>query len=559
VVTPVAIEVIGMLAAIFTTSALLLLLTRRFALPVIPVYLLAGVLVGALALVDEAALLDLVQWGIAFLVFVFGISIEPDDFGGVGRDAGVVAAVQLLVTGVLVGAVGLGIGLGVEDALVLAIAGSLSSSLVSLEHLEREERPRVTHERLAERIHFLEDLLAVLVLLVLSAYVYSPEPAPVQVVGGLGLLLGGSLFRRLLFDRVSALIEDPELLLLAGISLLVGFIAASEALGISIVVGAFAAGLAVSREYPLSIEVIDAIEDLEDFFSPILFVTLGALVSIPSLETLGLALIVVFAVLVVNPLVTAYVAIRRGYDRRAATLTGLSLDQVSEFSLIVAITALGVGALLPALFDAIVLAAIVTMVVSSYTRRYDETIHLALTDRGLFSRSQEPIAERTRVDDDLTDHVVIVGFGLEGQRVADACVSADRPFVVIERDPSLIDRFGERIEGYVVGDVTDRAVREAARVAEACLIVSTVIEEGRSARLLELDPEAEVLVRARDTTTAAALLDRGALVATVPDVLAGGRLAEDVERLLEDETYHETLAERNSAEVDRLRTGTPEG
>ncbi len=547
-----------MLAAIFATSAVLLLLTRRYALPAIPVYLLSGVLVGVLALVEEGALLDLVQWGIAFLVFVFGISLEPDDLGGVGRDAGLVAVVQLLVTGVLVGAVGLGIGLGVEDALLLAIAGSLSSSLVSLGHLEREERPRVTHERLAGTIHFLEDVLAVLVLLVLSAFVYSPEPAPVQVVGGIGLLLGGYLFRRVLFDRVSALIEDPELLLLAGISLLVGFIAASEALGISIVVGAFAAGLAVSREYPLSIEVIDAIEDLEDFFSPIFFVTLGALVSVPSAETLGLALIVVLAVLIVNPLVTAFVAIRRGYDRRAATLTGLSLDQVSEFSLIVAITALGVGALLPALFDAIVLAAIVTMVVSAYTRRYDEAIHLALTDRGLFSGGQAPVTDRARVDDDLTDHVVIVGFGLEGQRVAEACVSADRPFVVVERDRSLVERFDERVDRYVVGNVTDREVWEAARLSEARLIVSTVIEEGRSARLLDLDPEAEVVVRARDTATATALLDRGALVVTVPDVLAGRRLAEDIERLVEDDAYRETLRERNQAEVDRLRAGTPE-
>ncbi|MFC6904105.1 cation:proton antiporter [Halalkalicoccus tibetensis] len=540
------VEVIGSLTAIFVLAAVLLLAAGRYGLPVIPFYLVAGIVAGFV--IAEEQLLDLAQWGIAFLVFLFGVEFDTADIRELGADSTVIAIVQLLVTGGAFYLVGLGLGLDGLNALYLAIAAALSSSLVSLG--EANGRPDVTFERLRESIHFVEDLLAIVVVLCLSAFVYSAQPALEQLAVGIGLVLVGLFVRRYLFDRIASLADDIEIMMLVGVSFIIGFIALSELAGISIVVGAFAAGLAVSPEYPYNIKMLDAIEDLHDFFAPIFFLTLGALIAIPTLETALYTLVLVVAVLVVNPAIAVLVLLRRGYDPRTSTLAALGLDQVSEFSLIVAIGALGAGTIEGALFEAIVLAGVVTMIVSAYSSRYGEEIHRALAERGLFGPVQR-VDERSRVTDDLSDHVIVVGYGTEGKEVARACEEAGREFVVIENDPVLVEGLVDDVENYVVGDVMGDRVWEAARADRAELIVSTVIQEERSARALELDTEADVITRATDEKSARELFERGALYVAVPDVLAAGRLAARIEAVLEaDEDRREELRERSREKIE---------
>lgn len=540
------VEVIGSLTAIFVLAAVLLLAAGRYGLPVIPFYLIAGIVAGFV--IAEEQLLDLAQWGIAFLVFLFGVEFDTADVRELGADSTVIAVVQLLVTGGAFYLVGLGLGLDGLNALYLAIAAALSSSLVSLG--EANGRPDVTFERLRGSIHFVEDLLAIVVVLCLSAFVYSAQPALEQLAVGIGLVLVGLFVRRYLFDRIASLADDIEIMMLVGVSFIIGFIALSELAGISIVVGAFAAGLAVSPEYPYNIEMLDAIEDLHDFFAPIFFLTLGALIAIPTLETALYTLVLVVAVLVVNPAIAVLVLLRRGYDPRTSTLTALGLDQVSEFSLIVAIGALGAGTIEGALFEAIVLAGVVTMIVSAYSSRYGEEIHRALAERGLFGPVQR-VDEQSRVADDLSDHVIIVGYGTEGKEVARACEAAGREFVVIENDPILTEGLDSAVENYVVGDVMGQRAWEAAGVDRAALIVSTVIQEERSARVLELDTEADVIARATDEESARELFERGALYVAVPDVLAADRLASEIEAVLEaDEDRREELRERSREKIE---------
>jgi CPA2 family monovalent cation:H+ antiporter-2 len=545
------VEVIGALTAIFVLAAVLLLAASRYSLPVIPFYLVAGILAGFV--IAEEQLLDLAQWGIAFLVFLFGVGFDTAEVRDLGVDSAIIATVQLLVTGGAFYLVGLGLGLDPLNALYLAVAAALSSSLVSLS--EGSARPAVTFERLSQSIHFIEDLIAVVVVLGLSAFVYSAEPAGEQVAIGIGLMVAGVLIRRYLFDRIASLADDTEIMMLVGVSFIIGFIALSELAGISIVVGAFAAGIAIPREYPYNVEMLDAIEDLHDFFVPIFFLTLGALIAIPTLETAMYTFVLAVAILVVNPVIAVLLLIRRGYDPRTATLTSLSLDQVSEFSLIIAIGAFAAGTIEGALFEAIVLAAVVTMIVSAYTGRYSEEIHRALVERGILT-DEDRVDERSNVADDISDHVIIVGYGTEGKEVARACETADRDYVVIENDPVLTEGIESAVENYAIGDVMGEHVWEVAAADRAELIVSTVIQEERSARVLDLDVEADVIVRATDGENARELFERGALYVGIPDLLAAEQLASQVATVLEaDEARREQLRERSREKIESARRG----
>ena len=147
--------------------------------------------------------------------------------------------------------------------------------------------------------------------------------------------------------------------------------------------------------------------------------------------------------------------------------------------------------------------------------------------------------------------MIIVGYGTEGKEVARACAEAGREFVVVENDPVLVEGMIDDVESYVIGDVMGDRVWEAAEADRAELIVSTVIQEERSARVLDLETEADVIARATDEESARELFERGALYVGVPDVLAAERLAGRVEEVLEaDEDRREQLRERSREKIE---------
>ncbi len=543
--------VIEALTAVFLAAAILLVGARRLGLPPIPFYLAAGMLVGPVIAPEH--LLELARWGIAFLVFAF--AVETDPLTDIDRSATTVGIVQVTATGVLLYMVGLAIGLGRLDALLLAAFGAFSSTLVALGHLtEGPVRPSVTHERLAEAINVVDDLAAIAVILVVGAVAFPDAPGVEGIAAGIGVLAGAVVLRRVLFDRLAAAARgDVEIVMITAVSLLIGFVAIAEAIGISIVVGAFAAGLAVSSEYPHDVEAVDAIGSIEDFFIPVFFVTLGALATVPDARTLGLAGVILLGVIVLNPVVTVLTARRAGYDDRTATLAGTRLDQVSEFSLVIAIEALLVGAIAPAFFEALVLAAIVSMVLSAYTSDHGEAIYRGLTARGIVGDDLGSVRHESTVSDDVADHIIVVGYGPVGRRVVDAIADAGREAVVIDPDPALAAAVGDRGAGYVAGEVESDATWTVARPDSAALIVSAVPDPPRNRRVVDRAGETDVIALATDRATASSLLERGATFVAIPDALAGGRLADHVERTLSEEGYADRLRERGRkrlADVD---------
>ncbi len=536
-------EVLFALTAIFVIAALLLLIAARADLPVIPFYLLAGVLAGVA--IDEAQLLDLAQWGIAFLVFLFGIHVDLEAFRSTGRISAGVGALQATAVGAVSYGFATTFGLDPLNALYFAVAAGLSSSLVATSYLDASDGSRPTFERLSESIHFVEDLLGVLVVLGLGAFVYAATPAWIQIAAAVGMVAFALFVRYVVFHRLTARLRgDAEVMMLVGVSFVIGFIAVAEFVGVSIIVGAFAAGIAVADDYPHSLELVDTVDDLEDFFSPIFFVTIGALLSVPGLETIGYTLALLVAILVLNPLVVAVVLLWRGFDGRTAVLTGLTLDQVSAFSLFVAIEALGAGAIARPVFDAVVLAAVVTMLVATYTARHAEAINEWIRGRGITRALGESRSERSQVADDLTDHVVIVDFEHGGRQVLEACSYLDRPMLVIEDNPILFEEIREECDNYVYGDVMNDRVWEQARLEEAALVVSLTPERDRARAVVDLETDVDRLIRVDDEATTREFLDHGARGVIYPDAIAAGRLRNDLHALLVDELTREAFTER---------------
>jgi len=233
--------------------------------------------------------------------------------------------------------------------------------------------------------------------------------------------------------------------------------------------------------------------------------------------------------------VTIAILIHQGYEARTATLTGFSTDQISEFSLIIAIEALLVGLLTQSVFDAIVLAAAITMITSTVTYEHSERLYRLLANRGIVSGRHDRTDEMSDVPEDISDHVIVLGYGQKGKRMVEACERLDQPYVVIENNPMRYDGVCRECSAYVFADAMEPYTWEKANADDARVIMSMTSSELVSQRLLETEYDAKLILRAQDEASALSLLDAGATYVAVPDLLASEELVQHVQRLIDGE------------------------
>ncbi|RQG93809.1 cation:proton antiporter domain-containing protein [Natrarchaeobius chitinivorans] len=558
-------ELLTAVSILFIVTGPLLVVANRFDLPTVPVFVVAGVVGGSV--IDPDILLELAYYGIALLVFTFGTRIDLAAIRSVLLDGELAAIGQILVVGSLGVGIGVALGISPTEAIYVGIAAALSSTIVGTALLQTEINQGLVRGRLASSIQFVQDLIAILAILLLGAGTLESGYVATAIAGGLALLLAAVLVNRYLFDAIGRFAgSSDELMILAVVSLLAVFVGAAEFAGISIVVGAFAAGLAVRHDPVEYLGLFNGLQSIRDFFVAIFFVTIGALVVFPFIGDIGwaesvdkLVLVAGLVVLtaVVKPAVTTAILIYRGYEARSATLASLSIDQISEFALIIAIQAFLLEALSSAVFDAIILAAAVTMVTSSLSQRYDEEIYRALANRGVVSGRHDRVDEWSDVPDDIADHVVIVGYGRQGQKVVETFEELNQPYVVIENDPARREIVNRECDAVVVGDAMESYTWEKANAVDARLVVSTVDSRPVSRRILSLGLDADVTLRAGDRKTALELVDEGALYVGHPDLLAGQQLAQQIRDLFDGDLTREELRENQRAELERRADHVP--
>ncbi|RZN62130.1 cation:proton antiporter [Methanonatronarchaeum sp. AMET6-2] len=528
-----ATELILDLSIIFILVGLLLLLSNYFKWPTIPFYILAGIVAGLFIETDH--ILELAYWGIAFLVFVFGVSIDFSKIKTVIWESEITVGLQLLVLGPISLFIGVLLGLDIVNAFYFAVAVVLSSTIIGFELKDYEKRESFVHGRLSQTIHFFDDLLAILIVLILSAEVFTAVQVGQNLLAGVLLVVTGFLIYRYLFKYMERITGGSgELLLMGSITILIIFLGASEFLGISIVVGAFAAGIAVRTDIPKSMEMINGIESIKDFFIVLFFTMLGALLSMPNTETLILTAGLLVLAGLLKPVVNTGFLVAEGYDTRTSTLTSISTDQISEFTLIIAIEGFLLGLIAPELFDAIILAAAILMIYSTYTHKYDEYIYRNIMKKIFKKPETTKTDELSNVDPGIEGHVILVGHGRLGKKVLDSCVKIGCPTVVIENDPAVRKELEEKTDNYIISDAVQPYTWEKARYREAKLIISTAADIEVTDKIMSLDTDADKIVRCREIEKSRKLLKRGALYVIIPNILSQDKVILEIQEILKE-------------------------
>lgn len=532
-------ELLTTIAIIFIVAGPFLLVANATDLPTAPALIVAGVVAGTF--IDPTLKLEIARIGIALLVFTFAARIQTTDLQTTITDSEIVTFSQLAILGGAGFGAGVVLGLAPEQAIYLGMAAAISSSIVGSTLFLPGDFDLV-HDRLSESIHSIQDFTALFLMLVVSAGVFSLDPIATQLGYGVILLLAAIAINRYFFDLLGRVSNGTdEVMLIGTIALLLLFLGGAELLEVPIVVGAFAAGIAVVSDPKAYSGMMNGLDSINAFFAAIFFITVGALVVPPSPEVVLMTLVLVLLVGIVKPAITIALLIYNGYERRTAVLAGLNLDQVGEFALVIAIEATFLAILVPSVFQAIILAGAITLITSSFTRHYDEEIYHLLADAGLLGRHGKTMDRLSKVSDDLTNHIIIVGYGRHGRLLVEACEAHDKRYVVIESNPLLVDELRESCESFVFGDVIEPDTLEKAKVVEARLLISTADTRPVNEFLMDYTDATDIIVRTKDRMSAREFLDRGAFYVSVSDLLAADRLQERFEGLLDGEYDPEEL------------------
>lgn len=530
------------LAAIFTAAAVLLYIGKRTDQPSIPLYILAGVLLGGsfLGILDGAeSLLTMAQLGIIFLLFTAGLETEIEelqDIGTVILAAGLSHTLIAAVVGYLLSAV---LGFSATSSLYIALFVAFSSTMEVLQILEKRFELNTLHGRLIVGILLIEDFIAIIALSGLTSYAGGFTALTQSVISATGIFSMGIVASKYITPHVFRHIDDSrEHMVLAALTTCFIFMGLTWVSGLPLAIGAFTGGLTLTK-FPYGIEIRNSIRSLRDFFGTIFFVSLGALVDLAVVSTyLGPLLALTALVIFVKPVLTYLMMSLFGYGQRTAFLTGLGLGQVSEFSLFILMQGFLLGAVGDTVFTLLLAVAVISITLSSFAYKNHEAVYGMFSD-SLIDLTQMAFRSRmeqfTDVPDDLSDHVILLGCHIQGQEVLRNLKDSGQDILVVDYNSELIRRLKDQGHNVYYGDVANIEFSEI-HVEDAAMIVCTIpgtrINELTVERGLEHD--VPTIVRASGIDAALGLYSSGADYVVFPDMLSAAATYDILDQSLDD-------------------------
>lgn len=373
------------LAFVMLVAGTTTVLFQRLRLPVLPGYILAGVLIGphtpGVLVADPRTISDISNLGVVLLMFTLGLEFSVRKLRQVG-------GALLLVTVIEVGLMlwigyelGLLFGWGYRNALFLGAIMSLSSTMVATRALTENGLRQWPFARLVVGMLVAEDMLTIVILTLLTAVAIRgtvQTGTAFSVVGHLGLfVVAGMIVGLLLLPRLVDYIagfDRDETLLVSVLGICFGASLLAAWLGFSVALGAFLAG-AVVAEARAAPRVTHLVEPLRDMFAALFFVAIGLKIDPAQLSHYAVpALLVALAVMIGKSLVCTVGVLFVGHDPRTSLRTGLCMAQIGEFSFVIATLGVSLGAIDDFIYPITVAAALICMVASPYLLRSTDAI-----------------------------------------------------------------------------------------------------------------------------------------------------------------------------------------
>jgi len=494
--------------------------------PILIAYIVIGIIAGpaVFGVVTAHDQIDLLaQVGVAVLLFVVGLKLDLQHIRHIGPVALATGLGQLAFTIVIGFLIILAMGKGWMEALYVAVALTFSSTIIIVKLLSDKREIDSLHGRIAVGFLIVQDLAVILAMMVMSALRSDAgEGSLLTLTASLSLRIGIAacsmyvLMRYVLPGVVEHMAQSQELLLIFAIAWGTGLAALGEWAGFSKEAGAFLAGFSLASTHYR--DAINArLTSIRDFLLLFFFIDLGAKLDFSTLGgEVWPAIVLSLFVLIGNPLIVLAIMGYMGYRKRTGFLCGLTVAQISEFSIIFVAMGISLGHVGTSALGLTTLIGLITIALSTYMILYSHLLYEKLAPLlGIFERKRpfRELAVATERHDLREADVIVLGLGRYGGNLAIALRKAGLKVLGVEFDPETVRDMRHKGLPVRYGDCTASEFLESLPLKETRWVVSTLPDLAANRDLLrslhDLHFSGEIAVVAREEADGIALKHLG--------------------------------------------------
>jgi Kef-type K+ transport system membrane component KefB len=459
------------LTALLTLAAVTGFVGLLLRQPMIVSFIAVGVLAGpsALGIVRSEDNIELLaELGIAVLLFLVGLKLDLKLVRTLGAVSLATGLGQVFFTSAIGFCIGMAMGLDITTSLYVAVALTFSSTIIIVKLLSDKKELDALHGRIAIGFLIVQDLVVVLAMMVLSAFGVGAEISEegnvwmqigsVLAYGAVMLIFVGLFIRYVATGLVGRIAHSPELLIIFAIGWAALLAALGNHFGFSKELGGLLAGVSLAST-PFREAIVARLSSLRDFLLLFFFIALGSQLD---LSLLGAQIIpaMFFSVFVLvgNPLIVMAIMGYMGYRKRTGFMAGLTVAQISEFSLIFMAMGMSLGHVNADALGLVTLVGLITIALSVYMITYSQTLYRWLEPfMGMFERSV-PLRETENDQKNIerqTYDVILFGLGRYGSAIAEQLRKDKIKLLAVDFNPDELRRW--RAAGYdaVYGDACD--------------------------------------------------------------------------------------------------------
>ncbi|MDI6643465.1 MAG: cation:proton antiporter [Methanobacteriaceae archaeon] len=493
-------------------TVIVLFIFQRLKIPSIVGFLLTGIIAGpsVLGLISATREVEiLAEIGIILLLFTIGIEFSLDRFSKMKRSVLIGGSIQVILTFIIFFLIALQWGLSNNESIFIGLLVSLSSTAIVLKILQERGELDSLSGRTAFGILIFQDIAVVpMVLLVPIIAGQSSNIADsllLLFIEGVGIIILTLVCAKWLIPPLLyqiARLKNRELFLLSVIVICFAVTWLTTSIGLSTALGAFLAGLIIS-ESEYSHQALGNIIPFQDLFTSIFFISIGMLLDVNFFIQNPIIIILVAVILIlIKSSIAGLVTGLLGYSFRIMVLTGLLLSQIGEFSFILAVTGLEYNLINGDIYQIFLGVSILTMaltpfIVAAAPKTADTLLKLPIPHKiksGTYPIDQSRVIYKK-------DHLIIIGFGINGQNVAKAAQTAQIPYNIIEINPELIKNAKTHETSVIYGDATHEPILKKANIESARVVVVAISDPLGTRKITDiakkLNPNTYLIVRTR--------------------------------------------------------------
>lgn len=547
------VEVFNQISLVIAIVLAVSLVTRILKQPLIIGYIISGIIAGPFFLgilpgIDAVNVFS--EFGIAFLLFIVGLHLSPRVIKEVGKISLITGIGQILFTFLLGYFIGTLLGFSMLTSMYIAIAISFSSTIIIMKLLSDKGDLYTLYGKISIGFLLVQDLVAIIILIIVSSLSSGGNIAShiaLTLLRGtiiVAVLAPVSIFVLPRFHDFFA--KSQEFLFVFSIAWGLGFASLFFYAGLSIEVGALIAGILLSMS-PYSLEISSKMKPLRDFFLISFFLLLGAQMTIGNISELIIpAIIFSLLILIGNPLIVMSLMGLLGYTKKTNFFAGLTVAQISEFSLILVALGVKVGHIPGEILSLMTLVGLITIGGCTYMMVYSDKLYQKLSRHlGFFEKKK---VKESRLKSRGVN-TVLFGYNRIGFSILGALKKIKKSYLVIDYNPDVIADLKKLRVPCIYGDVDDEDLLGELSLDKIELAISTVPDLASNSFLIEnirrVNKDAIVIVRAHSIDDALSLYKKGASYVLTPHFLGGEYIARMLVIVKTDTQGYEEEKERH--------------